>query len=1001
MKKYFRAFLALLLTVSFLTGVTPVLAQEIDYTCGENLTWLLDAETKTLTIAGTGKMRNFNSSGSTAAPWLGFSSSIESVVVEDGVASIGDYAFYSCNSIKTAVIGEGVRAIGRYAFHYCSTLQSLALPSTLREIDQQALCYTNSLRSITFPNGCGLLWVSPKLFKPGTTTNSSLWYNSQSNGCVYLGDVLFDYKGTMPANTTLRVREGTRVILADFHDQTNLVGLDIPDSVFSIGGYDSGSLGTFDGTTWLQDQQQTAQGMIYAGKVAYRFNGTMQAGQEIELAEGTTGIAAYTFSGLSLLSKLILPSSLICIQRCGIENCKNLQAPDLSHVQYFYAYSVNLFSETLTVPASLRWAQAFAFSLSFKTRQIVFEDQAVLTELPYRVLYDGNATSSTAYIQLADNLEKLNAESFLLNGLQKIMIPPSVQVIEPKFAYQTNTGEIKPTIQCFRGSYAHTFALENDYPFELLDDTALNTDALNEQLAAAQAVQRELYTEASLSTLDAAVAAVSLGAQTAQTTVDAWAAAIQRAIGGLVYKPADYTAVNAQLQAAQELDRDLYTSRSLQSIDDAIASIDWLLPIVRQNEVDGYAQAIAAAIQAAVYRPADYGRVTEAVQAAQNVERVLYSASSLAVLDMAVSSVVYGLDVTCQAQVDAYAAQIDLAVSGLTYCSVVLRNEPHGVLVSATAKEIHPETQLAVDEIDPSVFEIADFAVGGHIKSVRYYDITLLRQAQIVQPNGTVEVKVRLSDGVDPAKCRVYHVTEDLVDPLVRVASSLDGNYIVFYADHFSEYAVVEVETVLERVAVTALPQKVLIPVGKTFASDGLQVTAYFSDGTQQVVTDYDLSAVDTSSVGEKTVSVYYTFNGITRSDQFTVLVTAETAARVEITVDGAPTQYFDKRVRLFQPYAKESVSLKCKTTANESVRIEWSSNNTKVRVDENGTVTNKGWFGARKAIITAIVTNGAGKVIGRAQITVRFYKFGFQLRRLEKQETVYLPNDLGDYLFL
>ena len=69
MKKYFRAFLALLLTVSFLTGVTPVLAQEIDYTCGENLTWLLDAETKTLTIAGTGKMRNFNSSGSTAAPW--------------------------------------------------------------------------------------------------------------------------------------------------------------------------------------------------------------------------------------------------------------------------------------------------------------------------------------------------------------------------------------------------------------------------------------------------------------------------------------------------------------------------------------------------------------------------------------------------------------------------------------------------------------------------------------------------------------------------------------------------------------------------------------------------------------------------------------------------------------------------------------------------------------------------------------------------------------------
>ena len=83
---------------------------------------------------------------------------------------------------------------------------------------------------------------------------------------------------------------------------------------------------------------------------------------------------------------------------------------------------------------------------------------------------------------------------------------------------------------------------------------------------------------------------------------------------------------------------------------------------------------------------------------------------------MAVSAVDYGLNITQQAQVDDYAAQIELAIESLTYCSVVLRNEPHGVLVSATAKEIHPETQLAVDEIDPSVYEIADFAVGGFAK---------------------------------------------------------------------------------------------------------------------------------------------------------------------------------------------------------------------------------------------------------------------------------------------
>lgn len=942
MKRIFCTCLSLILSVLLVRGAKPVLAEEIDFTCGENLTWVLDTASKTLTISGTGRMKDYTSAGSGVAPWKAYLTEIETLVVEDGVTSIGKCAFMYLSRVVTARIGEGVQTIGVHAFYYCSKLQTIALPSTLREIEQQAFGDTSVLRSITFPNGCGLLSVNESAFRSGSITATSRWYQNQPDGCVYLGDLLFDYKGTMPENTTLRVREGTRVIQAKFQDQTNLVDLVIPDSVFSIGG-SSAHRGAFDGTTWLKNQQQTTQGMIYAGRVAYCFSGPMQVGQEIVLKEGTTGIAACAFYKETFLSKLVLPDSLICIQGNGISNCSNLEAPDLSHVQYVYSGAINSLSlETLTVPASLCWAQRGAFSVNRTTKQVVFEDQALLTELPQFIVKDINVPSYLQHIQLADNCEVLRAQTFFvnhMNQMRSIMIPPSVRKIERKFIRDDNEAEVKPTIQCFSGSYAHTFAMENDYPFELLDETVLNTAALNEQLAAAQAVDRSLYTAASLAALDDAVAAAVLGAQTTQTTVDAWAAAIQKAIAGLQYKPADYTAVDAQIQNAQSLNRTLYTQSSLQTIDDAIAAVDRTLPIVRQREVDAFALAIAQAIRDAANRPADYSGVELALQAAQSVERVLFTSSSLAALDEAVNEVVYGLDITQQAQVDAYADQINLAVSGLSWCSVVLRNELHGVLVSATAKEIHPETLLAVDEIDPSVFEIADFAVGGHIKSVRYYDVTLLRQAQIVQPNGAVEVKVQLSDGVDPAKCRVYHVTEDLVDPLVRVASSLDGNYIVFYADHFSEYAVIEVETVLERIAVTALPQKTQVAVGETFTGGGLEVTAYFSDGTQQVVTDYDLSAVDTSSVGEKTVSVYYTFNGITRSDQFTVLVTAETAARVEITVDGAPTQYFDKRVRLFQPYAKESVSLKCKTTANESVRIEWSSNNTKVRVDENGTV--------------------------------------------------------------
>lgn len=994
MIKTTRLLLVMLLVFSCVMGMIPVQAEEIDYTCGDNLTWSIDVNTKTLTISGTGKMHDYTLSGNNTAPWKKYSTSVETLIVEDGVTNIGEYAFCYCSALKTASVGEGVQTIGKFAFYYCTALRTIQLPFTLKTIAQQALCYTNNLRTISFPNGCGLMYVSHLLFRSGSSTITSKWYDMQPDGCVYIGDLLFAYKGTMPENTTLHVREGTRVIQADFRNMIDLVDLDIPDSVFSI-GYSTGErYGIFDGTTWFNNAQQTTQGMIYAGKVAYRFGGQMQFEQEIVLEDGTRGIASCAFQSEQLLVKLILPDSLICIQWNGIWNCRNLHELDISHVQFMYAYAWNsLPIETLTIPASLRWAQADAFSVGSETKQIIFEDQACMTELSSILVYGTSSVMNVEYIQLADNLQRLGENSFYdLGSLKTILIPPSVQSIERGFV-RTSEKEIKPTIQCYSGSYAHTWAIENEYPFELLDYTALDTDTLNEQLEAAKAIQRDLYTAQSLEALDEAVAAVRLGAQTTQQTVDAWTAAIRKAITQLAYKPADYAAVQAKIENAQALDRSLYTQESLQTLDDAIAAVDWTLTIERQVEVDAFANTIADAIRNIAFRPADYSAVNAAVQAARETERILYSESSLAALDMAVDAVVYDLDITRQAEVDGFAAQIRFAIESLSYCSVVLRNEPHGVLVSATAKELHPETLLAVDEIDPSVFEIADFAVGGHVKSVRYYDITLLRQTKIVQPNGTVEVKIRIADGVDPVKCRVYHVTEDLVDPLVRVASSLDGNYIVFQADHFSEYAVVEVETVLDRIEVTALPQKTQYALGEVFVPNGLQVTAYFSDGRQQTIENYDISAVNTLSVGEKTITVYYTFNGLTKSDHFTIRVSAESLT-AQILCDGSAAQSINRRVSLFRPYAKETLSLHCSVSTDAAVTIEWSSDNEKVQIDQNGHVTNKGWFGARKAIITATVKDSAGNVLARTQMALRFFKFNFQRNRLQTQSVVYLPKE-------
>ena len=90
-------------------------------TCGNNLTWTLDKGT--LTISGTGVMTDYEwSYGSSSAPWSSYSSDITSVVISDGVTSIGSDAFSGCSSLTSITIPNSVTSIRGYAFYSCSSL---------------------------------------------------------------------------------------------------------------------------------------------------------------------------------------------------------------------------------------------------------------------------------------------------------------------------------------------------------------------------------------------------------------------------------------------------------------------------------------------------------------------------------------------------------------------------------------------------------------------------------------------------------------------------------------------------------------------------------------------------------------------------------------------------------------------------------------------------------------------------------------------------------------
>lgn len=79
--------------------------------------------------------------------------------------------------------------------------------------------------------------------------------------------------------------------------------------------------------------------------------------------------------------------------------------------------------------------------------------------------------------------------------------------------------------------------------------------------------------------------------------------------------------------------------------------------------------------------------------------------------------------------------------------------------------------------------------------------------------------------------------------------------------------------------------------VGDTFSYEGLSVTAYYDDGTDDIVTPTSVSTPDLSSAGQKTVTVTYTEGGVTKTATYTITVNAVTLESIEVS--GAKTAYY------------------------------------------------------------------------------------------------------------
>ncbi len=123
--------------------------------CGKNLTWSLNTATGELVISGEGEMYDyeFNANYGTTdklAEWCFYD--ITSVTLFQGVKSIGEYAFFGCESLTSVTIPDGVITIGSCAFESCNSLTNVTIGNSVTTIESGAFAYCTSLTSATIPD---------------------------------------------------------------------------------------------------------------------------------------------------------------------------------------------------------------------------------------------------------------------------------------------------------------------------------------------------------------------------------------------------------------------------------------------------------------------------------------------------------------------------------------------------------------------------------------------------------------------------------------------------------------------------------------------------------------------------------------------------------------------------------------------------------------------------------------------------------------------------------
>ena len=372
------------------TNIVELEAPGINGTCGDNATWsLVDG---VLTISGTGAMYDYTTNSS--APWYDYIDEITSVVIESGITSVGDYAFYSYSGLTSIEIPNSVTSIGDNAFFSCSGLTSIEIPNSVTSVGDWAFADCTGLTSIEIPNSVTRIGEHTFVYCDGLTSivvkEGNTVYDSRNN-CNAVIETATNTLVTGCKNTI--IPDGiTSIGNYAFSGCDGLTSIEIPNSVTSIG---DGAFGDCEGLTSIEIPNSVTS----IGDRAFAYCDSLTS---IVIPNSVTSIGDFAFDDCDGLTSIEIPNSVTSIGDCAFQHCSSLESITISENvtsigsgAFYYCSSLT----SITIPNSVTSIGEYAFngcsSLTSVTSLIPFEN---LFAIDSNVFKDVDKNACTLYV---------------------------------------------------------------------------------------------------------------------------------------------------------------------------------------------------------------------------------------------------------------------------------------------------------------------------------------------------------------------------------------------------------------------------------------------------------------------------------------------------------------------------------------------------------------------------------------------------------------------------